>query len=204
MQKKSLIIFIVCIFGLMSFFGCAETKMKSGHMDMMKATEASFKAPVITLDSVELAHYWGYWYFKGVEPTKGDKGAYGAPLDFAFIINMENPNDFPIKMESLKFTVAFEEFDLNTVQSIDAQWIPPGKTNQIRVNAMFDVQQSLLSLLVTGGFQLKQKGTDAFTQLETWWRKAPELGFPIHIKEGSAVFEADGITKVQQFAFTFP
>jgi len=52
-------------------------------------------------------------------------------------------------MESLKFTVAFEEFDLNTVSSTDTMWIPAGKTNQVRVHAHFDVRQSLLSLLVT-------------------------------------------------------
>ena len=33
-------------------------------------------------------------------------------------------------MDSLKFTVAFEEFDLNTVGSTDTMWIPAEK--QIR------------------------------------------------------------------------
>jgi hypothetical protein len=112
-------------------------------------TEKNFQAPVVTLNSVEVAHYWGWWYYsKKIEPTKGKAGDYGAPLDLAFVFDIENPNAYPVMMENLKFTVAFEEFDLNTVGSMETQWIPAGKTNQVRVHAMFDGRQSLLSLLV--------------------------------------------------------
>jgi hypothetical protein len=76
---------------------------------------------------------------------------------------------------------------------------------------MFDGRQSLLSLLVTGGFKLKEKGFKpgpggALKQLSIWWKNIPEFSFPIHIKEGSAVFsveEAD-MTKVVKFSDTFP
>jgi hypothetical protein len=81
-------------------------------------TEKNFQAPVVTLNSVEVAHYWGWWYYsKKIEPTKGKAGDYGAPLDLAFVFDIENPNAYPVMMENLKFTVAFEEFDLNTVGS---------------------------------------------------------------------------------------
>ena len=94
-------------------------------------TEKNFTTPVVTLNSVELAHYWGWWYFKNtVKPTVGDAGNYGAPLDLAFVFNIQNPNAYPIMMENLRFTVAFEEFDLNTVSSTEVQWIPAGKTNR--------------------------------------------------------------------------
>lgn len=163
------------------------------------------KAPVVTLDMVELAHYWGWWYYSSkVTPTKGKAGDYGAPLDLAFVFDIENPNPFPVLLESLKFTVAFEEFDLNSVGSTDTMWIPSGKTNQLRVHAMFDARQSLLSLLVTGGFKLKEKGKDAFTQLEEWWTGAPNFSFPVHVKEGAAVFKANGNMKVTAFSATFP
>jgi hypothetical protein len=101
-------------------------------------TEKNFQAPVVTLNSVEVAHYWGWWYYsKKIEPTKGKAGDYGAPLDLAFVFDIENPNPYPVMMENLTFTVAFEEFDLNTVGSMETQWIPAGKTNQVRVHAMF-------------------------------------------------------------------
>jgi len=172
---------------------------------MAKPTQKNFKAPVVTLDSMEVVHAFGYWYFsKKVQTTKGKPDNVGAPLELAFIFNIENPNDYPVKMENLKFTIAIEEFDLNTVSSTETMWIPAGKTNQIRVYAHFDVRQSLLSLLVTGGFKLKEKGTNAWAQLEKWWTEIPEYAVPIHVKGGAAIFKADGLTQVASFEATFP
>lgn len=180
--------------------------MLSGCAGMMVTpTSQNFKAPVVTLDSMEVAHAFGYWYFSNkVAPTKGKPDNVGAPLDLAFIFNIENPNEYAVKMENLKFTVAFEEFDLNTVASTDTMWIPAGKTNQVRVHAHFDVRQSLLSLLVTGGFQLKAKGTNAWDQLEKWWTGIPEYTVPVHVNAGSALFKADSLTQVVTFKATFP
>jgi hypothetical protein len=201
MRKQPILLIVLSTLLAVAFLsGCAG----------MKPTESNFKEPVVTLEFVEVAHYWGWWYFaKKVEPTMGEAGDYGAPLDLAFTFNVENPNAYAVRMTDIKFTVAFEEFDLNTVNSQAAQWIPPGKTNQIRVHAMFDGRQSLLSLLVTGGFKLKEKTGDAgagaaLKQLGEWWKAAPDYGFPIHVKEGSAVFKADGLTKVTVFNATFP
>ncbi len=198
MHKRSFILTclsVVVIAAMLS--GCAGT--------MVTPTQENFKVPVVTLDSMEVAHAFGYWYFsKKVQPTKGKPDDVGAPLDLAFIFNIENPNEYAVKMENLKFTIAFEEFDLNTVASTDTMWIPSGKTNQVRVHAHFDVRQSLLSLLVTGGFQLKAKGTNAWDQLEKWWAGIPEYAVPVHVKAGSAVFKADGLTQVTTFKASFP
>ena len=178
-------------------FGCAGMAAKP--------TEKNFKAPVVTLDAMEVAHAFGYWYFsKKVEPTKGKPDDVGAPLDLAFTFNVQNPNEFPVLLENVKFTVAFEDFDLNTVSSSAAQWIPAGKTNQIKVHAHFDVRQSLLSLLVTGGFKLQEKGTNAWAQLEAWWNGIPEYTVPIFVKDGSAIFKADSLTQVVSFKAQFP
>ena len=198
MHKRSFILTclsVVVIAAMLS--GCAGT--------MVTPTQQNFKAPVVTLDSMEVAHAFGYWYFsKKIKPTKGKPDNVGAPLDLAFIFNIENPNEYAVKMENLKFTVAFEEFDLNTVASTDTMWIPAGKTNQVRVHAHFDVRQSLLSLLVTGGFKLKAKGTNAWDQLEKWWTGIPEYDVPVHVKAGAALFEAGGMTQVTTFKATFP
>ena len=182
------------------------TALLAGCAGMMaKPTQKNFKAPMVTLDSMEVVHAFGYWYYsKKVQTTKGKPDNVGAPLELAFIFNIENPNDYPVKMENLKFTIAFEEFDLNTVSSTETMWIPAGKTNQIRVYAHFDVRQSLLSLLVTGGFKLKAKGTNAWAQLEEWWTEIPEYSAPIHVKGGAAIFKADGLIQVATFEATFP
>jgi len=193
MTGKSKLLSIVCFIVIAAFlFGCAGAPAKP--------TEKSFKAPVITLESMEVAHAFGYWYFsKKVEPTKGKPDNVGAPLDLAFTFNVENPNGFPVLLENFKFGVAFEDFDVNTVSSTATQWIPGGKTNQIKVHAHFDVRQTLLSLLVTGGFKLKEKNSNAWAQLEAWWTGIPEYSVPVHAKEGSAIFKADGLSKVVSF-----
>ncbi len=198
MNKTSKILSILSFIVIAALlFGCAGM--------IVKPTGKNFKAPVVTLDSMEVAHAFGYWYFSNkVKPTKGKPDNVGAPLDLAFIFNVENPNAYPVKMENLKFTIAFDGFDLNTVASTDIMWIPAGKTNQVRVHAHFDVRQSLLSLLVTGGFKLKEKGTNAWAQLEEWWTGIPEYSVPINVNAGSAVFKADGLTKVVSFNASFP
>ena len=74
---------------------------------------------------------------------------------------------------------------------------------------MFDGRQSLLSLLVTGGFMLQEKGMGAgpgpaLKQLGTWWEGIPEFSFPVHVKGGSAIFTAEGLMTVATFDATFP
>ncbi len=189
-----------------------------------KPSQVNFIPPVVTLDSVEVVHYWGWWYFSDdVKPTLGKAGNYGAPLDLAFTFNIENPNPYPVMMEDLRFTIAFEAFDLNTVSAATTQWIPAGKSkkwiggrwiptgkvNQVRVQAMFDGRQSMLNLRQTGGFKLQEKGMGAgtegaFKQLEAWWKGVPDFAFPIHVKEGAAIFRANGLTQVSTFRATFP
>ncbi len=198
MQRKSFI--LVCV----SMFVVAALLMGCAGM-MAKPTEKNFKAPIVTLSHVEVENYWGWWYYsKKVKPTKGNAGDYGAPINLAFIFNIENPNKYPIMMEKFQFTMGFEEFDLNTVIANEAMWIPAGKTNEIRLHSLSDARQALLSLLVTGGFKLKEQGISPWDALEKWWTDIPEFGFQIHVKEGSAIFNADGLMKGVVFNFTFP
>lgn len=171
----------------------------------VKKTPTKFKPPVVTLSRVEVANYWGYWFYGGkVEATRGKAGNNGAPLGLNFIFEIKNPNPYPVALESLNFTVGFEDFDLNTVGSQEVMWIPAGKTNQLRVSAMFDVMQSFLSLGVTGGFKLQEKGIAVHDQLEKWWTGIPDFSFPVQVKEGSAVFKADNVTRVVAFSATYP
>ncbi|MGB6011372.1 MAG: hypothetical protein WBI57_08920, partial [Desulfobacterales bacterium] len=121
-----------------------------------------------------------------------------------FIYEITNPNNYPILLDGFSFSVALEEFNLNRVISPETMWIPPGKTNQLRVHAVFDVRPVQLSLLVTGGFKLKEKGITFWDQIEKWWTGAPNFSYPISANEGSAIFKADGITKVVPFIATFP
>ncbi|MBW1778725.1 MAG: hypothetical protein JRJ54_14195, partial [Deltaproteobacteria bacterium] len=148
MQRKSMFLAVISMVAVVMFMaGCAGMTAKP--------TEKNFKAPTVTLSHVEVQTYWGWWFFSNkIKPAKGKAGNYGAPLDLAFIFEITNPNDFPVKMEKFQFTVGFEDFDVNTVLSNEAMWIPAGKTNQIRFHSIQDARQTQLSLLVTGGLKL--------------------------------------------------
>jgi hypothetical protein len=162
--------------------------------------------PEVKLENVEVAHYWGYWFFsKKTEPTKGKlTDNVGAPLDLAFIFNITNPNSYPVRLEGLKFTIAFEEFELNTVNAYEQMSIPANETNQYRVHAMFDVATSFLSLGVTGGYKLKEKNLDPWSQLEAWWTGVQNFAFPITVSNGTAEFIAADKSAISSFQAVYP
>lgn len=171
-----------------------------------KPTEANFKAPVIKLESVEVPQYDGWWYYaKAVAPTKGQPDDRGAPLPMSFLFNVQNPNPYPVLLESIKFTVAFDkDFELITVNSADANWIPANQTDQVRMTTMITGRSALLSLSVTGGYKLKERGWSPFDALERWWKGIPEYTVPVTVKEGAFTFKADGMIKVLPFEATLP
>ena len=197
MQKNAIL--RICLSVLVIAFlmtGCAATQ---------KSSESNFKSPTVTLSHVELEHYFGWWFYGAkVKPDKGKAGNNGAPLDYAFIFEITNPNSFPVMLDGFSFSVAFEDFGLNRVIAPETMWIPAGKTNQVRVHALFGVRAVQMSLLVTGGFKLKEKGVSFWDQLEKWWTGAPNFSFPLNVNEGSAVFSAGGVTRVVPFNATFP
>jgi hypothetical protein len=178
---------------------CIALVMASCAGMQTKPTEANFKAPVIKLESFEVPQYDGWWYYaKAVKPTKGDPDDRGAPLPMSFLFSIENPNTYPVLLEGVKFTVAFDkDFDLITYNNNDANWIPAGKTNQVRVTTMITGRSALLSLM-------KEKGWSAWDALERWWKGVPEYTVPVTVKEGAFMFKADGLVKVLPFQATFP
>lgn len=200
MRKKIILLAGVCLLlvvpGLL--FG-ADKEVKA------KTSQKKFTTPAVTLNRVEVVNYWGYWFYGAkVEVSRGKAGNNGAPLGLNFVFDIKNPNPYPVSMESLNFTVAFEDFDLNTVGSQEVMWIPAGKTNQLRVAAMFDVWQSFLSLGVASGQQLQEKNLVAHDLLEKWWTSIPDFSFPVKVKEGSAVFKAGNMTQAAVFSASYP
>ena len=197
MQKKTNVFIIMSLILIAALlFGCAA---------MQKPSESNMKDPAITLSHVEVPYYTGYYYFSSkVEPTKGKAGNYGAPMMLAFIFEVNNPNSYPIMMDGFKFSVNFDDFEVNTVSSPEAVWIPAGKTNELRVPAMFDTRQTLLTLLLPGAMKLNEKKMSPWAALEKWWTGAPDFSFPVSATGGAAVFKADGVTRVVPFEATFP
>ncbi|KPJ75335.1 MAG: hypothetical protein AMJ54_15240, partial [Deltaproteobacteria bacterium SG8_13] len=176
MRKQSILMVALSVIIAVAFMtGCAATP-----------SEKNFKDPTISLSHVEVPYYVGYYYLSNkVEPTKGSAGNYGAPMMMAFIFDITNNADYPIEMDGFKFSVMFEDFEVNTVNSPEVMWIPAGKTNQVRVPAMFDTRQTLLTLLLPGAMMLKEKGISPWDALEKWWTGAPDFSFPVTVAEGA-------------------
>jgi len=172
---------------------------------MGKPTAENFQAPVVTLESFEVPQYDGYWYYAGnVKATKGSDGDHGAPLPMSFLLSIKNPNPYPILLESVTYTVAFDkEFDLYSGNDSTGYWIPAGMTDHVRLNTMITVRSALMSVLVTGGFKLKAKGWSPWDALQRWWEGVPNMTVPVTLKEASLSFKADGVLKVIPFEATF-
>jgi hypothetical protein len=200
MRKQSL--FMVFI----SF--AAAAALLTGCAGMQKASESNFKTPEVTMSHAEVPSYFGYWFYDNkvqpTQPANAKPGNNGAPLIYAFVFNIKNPNDFPVLLDNMKFTVALDGFDLNTVGTQDQIWIPDGKTSQVRVPCVFGMFEAFLSLGVVGGMELQKMGKKPWEMLEKWWTKAPDFSFPVEVRDGSAVFKADGITKVAPFKAKYP
>jgi hypothetical protein len=122
----------------------------------------------------------------------------------SFLFNITNPNPYPVLLEGYKFSVAFEDFDLITINNIDSYWIPAGKTSQVRATTMVTVRSGLLSLLVTGGYKLKAKGINAWQALEKIWNGASGYTIPVMLHEGAFTFSANGVTKVLPYKVMIP
>ena len=192
MHRKSIVLIFLSVFVL--------AVLMSGCAGMSKPTESNFKTPVVTLEYVDVAHYFGWWYYSPkIKPTKGKAGHNSAPLDYAFIFNIKNPNSFPVMMDGFKFACVIDGIQLNSGYSTETMWIPAGKTNQLKVEVMYDFRGAQLSLLIVAGMELKKKGMSFWDQIEKIWMQAPDFSFPVDVTQGSAVFKANGMVKVAAF-----
>lgn len=172
-----------------------------------KATAENFKPPVIKLTSFEVPQYDSYWYYaKAVKPTKGEGDDRGAPLPMSFLLEIQNPNPYPVLLEGITYTVAFEdEFEVMTTNNNDQNWIPAGKTDQVRLDTMVTVRSALTTLLLPNAPALKAKGWDAWQTLERWWNDVPMGKTPVLLKNASVSFSTDGgVSKVIPFQAKFP
>lgn len=198
MQKKAILMTLMIFAAGLLFFGCAHDAAQRAMPGMV--------APTVTLELFEVPQYDGYWYFgKNVAPTKGEAGDRGAPLPMSFLFSVNNPNPYPVQLSDYKFTVAFDgDFELVTVANMDTIWIPGGKTSHVRATTMITARSALLSLMVTGGFKLKDKGWSPWDALERWWKGVPDYSVPVSVKEGAFTFSADGKTMVVPFETVYP
>jgi hypothetical protein len=197
MKKRLALLIALIFFTGVVFVSCAGMETKP--------TAADFKTPVIKGEYYEVPQYDGFWHYDAkAAPAKGAKGNHGAPLPLSFLLSVTNPNSYPIVLEGITFTVAFDnDFELYTGNNNDSYWIPAGKTSHVRLNTMITTMSAFMSVGVTGGDNLKKRGWAIWDAIQRWWEGVPEMKVPVTLKECNFTFKADGVTKVVPFQTTF-
>jgi hypothetical protein len=125
------------------------------------------------------------------EPGKEETYGFSSTLSLAYVFNIKNPNKQPIMLDELQFTTAFDGFDVNTAISYEDSWIPPGKTNQLRVVVSNEAFPTIVSLMVGAEWadKLKEMKTSAGAIVGKWWKEISDFSFPIGVTNGTAQFK---------------
>lgn len=193
-MKKKLVLMTVLIFGLsVALISCVTMQVKP--------TEKNFIAPKVTLESFSVPFYDGYWYISSkTKPTKGDAGNRGAFLPMSFVLNIQNPNPYPITLEEIQYMVVFDkEFAMITAAEQISNVIPAGKSDQVRITTMITIRSAYVGLLLANAVALNAKGWDKWKTLEKWWKGVPEGTTPVTLSECGFMFTADGVTRVYPY-----
>lgn len=188
---------------------------------------AEFKNPTIALNRVEVPSYfappWAGWPGAVPSPTAPAAGTPAAqyvafpgtisvPLMLAFVWDITNPNDTPVTLNQMKFTVELEAapskpgefFSLATPMAYEKQNVPGKATNQARVVVVLDSAVVPGNLAVTSGQRLGALGLSGATLVKDWWTNAPDFKFGIKATQGTADFVSGSNKAVVAFDGKFP
>jgi hypothetical protein len=196
-EKKPLCILFLCGLVMITLMaGCGFLKNTFTPKEM--------EPPSVKLTRVEVARDWGWWFYAENKPTtRGKAGNHGAPLLLAFIYQIKNPNNYPVKMDKFNFAVEFNNTKLDEIKLNDVMWIPSGQVNDLRTYSLLDPQSVRLNLLVEKGAALKKKDDWLFSELKKYWTEIPQLKNPISVTNGTAEFKAKNKSKIITFSAAY-
>lgn len=174
---------------------CLVTLLLAGCATMPGGGGAA-QPPQVKLERVEVASYFPY----AAPPAR-------VPMVLAFIYKVSNPNDIPVALEEMKFTVSFEAkpgeyFALNTATLYETMHIPGKTTNDLRVTAVFDSLIAPGNLAVTSGQRVLALGLKPGDVVKEWWEKIGDFSYGIKVTEGVAMF--NGGSLIVPFEDSFP
>lgn len=155
---------------------------------------AMAQQPVITLERVEVAAIQPFFMKPRVdyknEKETGKDLPVGAMLNLAYILGIKNPGKAPVMLDELSFTTAFEGFEVATPMVYEDQWIPPGKTNELRVVVASETMPTVGNLMVGAGnvTRMQEMKTNAGALVKKWWETVGDFAFPIEVSNGTALF----------------
>jgi hypothetical protein len=107
-----------------------------------------------------------------------------------------------VMLDELSFTTSFDGFDVATPMVYEDQWIPGGKTNELRVVVTSETLPTMGNLMVGAGnvARMQEMKTNAAALVKKWWDTVGDFAFPIAITNGNAVFKDE---KGKEIRITF-
>ena len=151
--------------------------------------------PVISLERVDVASIQPYFFKPRVdyknEKEPGKVLGVGAMLSLGYVLKIKNPGKAPVMLDELSFTTSFDGFEVATPIVYDDQWIPGGKTNELRIIVTSETLPTVLNLMVGAGntARMQEMKTNAVALVKKWWSQIGDFAFPIDITNGNAVFK---------------
>lgn len=175
---------VLCL-ATLALVGCATMQSAGGG-----------QPPQVKLERVEVASYFPY----AAPPAR-------VPLVLAFVYKVSNPNDTPVALEEMKFTVSFEAkpgeyFALNTPTVYETMYIPGKSSNALRVTAVLDSLVVPGNLAVTSGTRVTALGLKPADVVKDWWEKIGDFSYGIKVSEGVAMFNGGSV--IVPFEDSFP
>jgi hypothetical protein len=178
-----------------------------------KTAPAGKPSVVIQLERVEVNHIQPFFVgprigFKDCnEPGRPPGNGETATISLAYILDIKNSGGAPVMLDEMRFEIAFDDFDVNMANVYEKQWIPAGKTNQLRV-VVVQEQNVMIGALSVGGMaanKIKQMGTTQAAVVKQWFDTVGDAAFPIKVKNGVATFKGtDGKPMNVSFQGVFP
>ena len=105
-------------------------------------------------------------------------------------------------LSELGFTTDFEGFDVNTVMNYDNSWIPPGKTNQLRVVVTNEAFPTIVSLTLGAETCTTDPGDEGVPRRlvrSKWWKEIGDFRFPDRCYNGTALFKDEKGKEIRLF-----
>ena len=129
---------------LVKVFSCLLALFLFSCVTMTRPTETSFSTPLVELDSVQVTYYEGFWTYGKAKTEKGKPpdGGGSSPITLEFVFHITNPNSYPVMLESSKFFLFFDDYELRVVNDNHPMWIPGGKRNTKVLNVTSDPDSS--------------------------------------------------------------
>jgi hypothetical protein len=202
MRKIAIVLMMVGVMGLVAFpcLAAEEKAAPAKPAPMMgkkaAAKMAAVKAPVVKLERIDVANIQSFYL-----EVKEKKGAI---MNLGFVFALENPNNFRVMLDDIKFSVNFEDFYMASLNYYDDNYIPAKTTDYIRVNGYFDSMTGVSTLNTVGGAQLKEMNKKSDELLKKWWEEIGDFKFPIKVMGAATFVGPDGKNIIVQFEGTFP